>query len=68
MHVINLVYPGKVLPMDGFGYLVPAHEPELVLGVVFDSCVFPEQVYAQNRKSAELTFDVASRARQTSLA
>ena len=42
--MVNLVYPGKVLPMDGFGYLVPAHEPELILGVVFDSCVFPEQV------------------------
>ncbi len=44
MHVVNLVYPGQVLPMDGFGYLVPGTEKEDILGVVFDSCVFPTKV------------------------
>ncbi|KAJ8035237.1 Protoporphyrinogen oxidase [Holothuria leucospilota] len=40
--VINLEFEGKVLPLEGFGYLVPSSEPCQVLGVVFDSCTFPE--------------------------
>ena len=44
MHVVNLVYESDVLPMAGFGYLVPSHAPEHILGVVFDSCVFPAPV------------------------
>ena len=45
MHVVNLVYARPVLPMSGFGYLVPASEPEHILGCVFDSCVFPGQAW-----------------------
>jgi oxygen-dependent protoporphyrinogen oxidase len=45
MHVVNLVYQGNVLPTNGFGYLVPDQEDEAILGVVFDSCVFPSQVF-----------------------
>jgi protoporphyrinogen oxidase len=44
MHVVNLVYDKRVLPMAGFGYLVPDREKEAVLGVVFDSCTFPTPV------------------------
>ena len=44
MHVVNVIYDGHVLPANGFGYLVPAQEPSDILGVVFDSCVFPTEV------------------------
>ena len=43
MVVVNAVYEQSVLPFPGFGYLVPTTEPDNnVLGVVFDSAVFPE--------------------------
>lgn len=42
--VANYVFRGKKLGVDGFGYLVPTTESEGgVLGVVFDSCAFPQQ-------------------------
>ncbi|KAJ7384259.1 hypothetical protein OS493_022891 [Desmophyllum pertusum] len=40
--VVNLEYEGSVVPMEGFGYLVPSSEPLQVLGIIFDSCAFPE--------------------------
>ncbi|XP_071806353.1 protoporphyrinogen oxidase-like [Asterias amurensis] len=40
--VINLEYEGSHLPTEGFGYLVPSHERSNVLGVIFDSCAFPQ--------------------------
>lgn len=40
--VVNLEYEGSVLSVDGFGYLVPSSEPMKVLGIIFDSCAFPE--------------------------
>eukprot|EP01134_Creolimax_fragrantissima_P005627 CFRG5627T1 len=41
--VVNLAYDEDVLPIKGFGYLVPPKEKSEVLGVIFDSCVFPSQ-------------------------
>jgi oxygen-dependent protoporphyrinogen oxidase len=41
--VVNLGYSRLDTPLDGFGYLVPAKEKEPILGVVWDSKVFPEQ-------------------------
>lgn len=41
--VVNLGYKKNVLPHQGFGYLIPTKEREDILGVVWDSCVFPEQ-------------------------
>lgn len=41
--VVHLGYHSKVLKKEGFGYLVPSSEKEKVLGVIFDSSVFPEQ-------------------------
>lgn len=42
--VVNLAFEGSsVLPVDGFGYLVPATENTGVLGTVFDSCAMPLQ-------------------------
>jgi oxygen-dependent protoporphyrinogen oxidase len=41
--VVNLVYPPNVLKIQGFGFLVPISDQDLnVIGVVFDSCSFPE--------------------------
>lgn len=39
--IVNLGYHGHVLPKRGYGYLVPTMEKEQVLGVVWDSSVFP---------------------------
>jgi oxygen-dependent protoporphyrinogen oxidase len=41
--VVNLAFQGDVLLKKGFGYLIPSQEKESVLGVVFDSVIFPEQ-------------------------
>jgi oxygen-dependent protoporphyrinogen oxidase len=39
--VVNLAFPNKVLSKKGFGYLIPTVEKQAVLGVIFDSCIFP---------------------------
>ncbi|KAI9007219.1 hypothetical protein BC832DRAFT_614448 [Gaertneriomyces semiglobifer] len=45
--VVNMAFRGThhtVLPINGFGYLIPATEHTTpVLGTVFDSCAVPEQ-------------------------
>jgi len=41
--VVNLNYDRRVMPFEGFGYLVPSWEPSDVLGVIFDSSAFPGQ-------------------------
>ncbi|GMF10575.1 unnamed protein product [Phytophthora lilii] len=43
MGMVHVGYNEKVLPTDGFGYLIPTAEREKVLGVVFDSNTFPVQ-------------------------
>ncbi|XP_077455567.1 protoporphyrinogen oxidase [Stigmatopora argus] len=40
--VVNLQYEGSVLPVTGFGHLVPSSEEPGVLGVVYDSVPFPQ--------------------------
>jgi len=40
--VVNLEFPENVLPLKAFGFLVPPKEDLPLLGVIFDSCVFPE--------------------------
>lgn len=40
---VFLAYPQFVLPKAGFGYLVPTKEKESVLGMVWDSLIFPQQ-------------------------
>lgn len=45
---VNFAFKRKVLPKEGFGYLVPSFEKEKILGVLFDSEIFPfldENVY-----------------------
>lgn len=40
--VVNLEYEGSILPVTGFGHLVPSSEDRGVLGVVYDSVPFPQ--------------------------
>lgn len=41
--VLNLGYHRCVLKKKGYGYLIPSHQKESVLGVVWNSCIFPQQ-------------------------
>lgn len=43
LSVVNVAYSKDLLKKKGFGYLVPTSEKEKVLGVVFDSAIFPFQ-------------------------
>lgn len=43
LQVVHLAYAKNLLKKGGFGYLVPSVYGRNVLGVVFDSCVFPQQ-------------------------
>jgi oxygen-dependent protoporphyrinogen oxidase len=43
IRVVHLGFHKPVLPLKGFGYLVPTKEKEAVMGAVFDSNIFPEQ-------------------------
>ncbi|XP_034730807.1 protoporphyrinogen oxidase [Etheostoma cragini] len=40
--VVNLEYEGSILPVSGFGHLLPSSEDQAVLGVVYDSVPFPQ--------------------------
>ncbi|KAM4632946.1 protoporphyrinogen oxidase isoform 2-T2 [Polymixia lowei] len=40
--VVNLEYKGSILPVEGFGHLIPSSEDRGVLGVVYDSVPFPQ--------------------------
>ena len=41
--VVNLVFPPDVLRKKGYGYLVPTREKQPLLGMIFDSAIFPKQ-------------------------
>lgn len=41
--IVNLEYQGNVLPLQAFGFLVAPKENLPILGVIFDSCVFPQK-------------------------
>ncbi|XP_075464023.1 protoporphyrinogen oxidase [Ascaphus truei] len=49
--VVNLEYDGAVLPVTGFGHLVPSSEDRVLLGIVYDSVPFPQQ----NRRGSSST-------------
>lgn len=40
MSVVNLGFAGDILPKQGYGYLVPTIEGELILGQIWDSSIF----------------------------
>jgi oxygen-dependent protoporphyrinogen oxidase len=48
--VVNLAYNDDILPKKGFGYLVPTQENESLLGVIFDSAIFPEQNHSRETR------------------
>jgi len=41
--IVHLAYDGDCLPKKGFGYLVPTQEGENLLGMIWDSAIFPQQ-------------------------
>ncbi|OGN56776.1 MAG: protoporphyrinogen oxidase [Chlamydiae bacterium RIFCSPHIGHO2_12_FULL_44_59] len=70
--VVHVAYLGDVLKKKGFGYLIPTQEKENVLGVIFDSAIFPQQnqrdetrltamVRAQEKNPLEATRDAFKR-------
>ncbi|MBJ7449789.1 MAG: protoporphyrinogen oxidase, partial [Parachlamydiales bacterium] len=50
LDVVQLVYSDDVLKKKGFGYLVPFDQGISILGVIFDSAIFPEQNYEQETR------------------
>ncbi|XP_062842146.1 protoporphyrinogen oxidase [Trichomycterus rosablanca] len=40
--MVNLEFEGSVLPVMGFGHLVPSSEDRGILGVVYDSLAYPQ--------------------------
>lgn len=52
--VVSLEYEGSVLPVQGFGHLLPSSEDPGVLGVVYDSVFFPQH-NSPERESTRLT-------------
>ncbi|KAM4014625.1 protoporphyrinogen oxidase [Anomaloglossus baeobatrachus] len=52
--VVNLEYDGDVLPVSGFGHLIPSYEDGAMLGIVYDSLAFPEH-NRQGGSSTRLT-------------
>lgn len=52
--VVSLEYHGAVLPVQGFGHLLPSSEDPGVLGVVYDSVFFPQH-NSPERESTRLT-------------
>jgi oxygen-dependent protoporphyrinogen oxidase len=61
LSVINLGYKKQVHEKNGFGYLIPSKEKEPILGVVFDSCIFPQQ----NKNPSETRLTVMMRPQGT---
>ncbi|KDO28319.1 protoporphyrinogen oxidase [Saprolegnia parasitica CBS 223.65] len=41
--IVTLGYRSNVLPHRGFGHLVPTCEKQNIIGVIYDSCSFPQQ-------------------------
>jgi|SRR5579862_2355035 len=60
--VLNFGYDSEVLPVQGFGYLTPTHAQEEILGVVFDSSVFPQ--HNKRPQETRLTIKMEERGRE----
>lgn len=62
--VVNFGYDCDVLPVRGFGYLTPTHAQEEILGVVFDSSVFPQ--HNSHERETRLTIKMEDKGREDS--
>lgn len=62
MAVVNIGYKENVLPLQGFGYLVGKQAQEDILGVLFDSSLWPQH----NRQAEEtrLTVNIEEKGRE----
>jgi oxygen-dependent protoporphyrinogen oxidase len=40
--LVNLEYKDNVIQNEGFGVLLPSSEPVNILGIIYDSCLFPQ--------------------------
>ncbi|XP_053560461.1 protoporphyrinogen oxidase [Bombina bombina] len=52
--VVNLEYDGTIMPVMGFGHLIPSSEDSVILGIVYDSVAFPQHD-RQGSKSTRVT-------------
>ncbi len=59
--VVSVAYDAPVLPVEGFGYLISTSANEDILGVVFDSSIFPE--HNRTREETRLTIKLEERGR-----
>lgn len=50
--VVNLSYKGKLIDREGFGFLISPKENLPILGVIYDSCCFQNEI---NKDSTNLT-------------
>lgn len=63
--VINFGYDANVLPVQGFGYLTPTYAHEDILGVVFDSSVFPEHNHRPHETRLTIKMEETKRSEET---
>jgi len=67
--IVHFAFHGDTLPKKGFGYLVPSQEGENLLGMVWDSAVFPQQsssgetrvTLMMRKENIEQAYDVMKR-------
>ncbi|XP_050397175.1 protoporphyrinogen oxidase [Patella vulgata] len=53
--VVNLEYEGNLLPVQAFGHLTPSSESGPILGIIYDSCLFPSHDSNKNIPTTRLT-------------
>lgn len=46
--VVNLEYEGDLIDRKGFGFLVPPNQNLCILGIIFDTCIFPKVSFYDN--------------------
>ncbi|RHY57768.1 hypothetical protein DYB38_010729, partial [Aphanomyces astaci] len=53
--VVTLGFHRNLIQHSGFGYLVPTCENQGILGVIYDSCSFPQQNFDQTNNITRLS-------------
>lgn len=62
MAVVNIGYKENVLPLHGFGYLVGKQAQEEILGVLFDSSLWPQ--HNRQKEETRLTVNIEEKGRE----